>query len=172
VNLVTPTTFTPFRSISDGLPTFATVPLAATLTPPAGFAVFYIPPDFREDMATMWNVGVQRELGWNTVLDVSYVGTRGTNIFRSYNIDVPDPGPGAVQSRRPYFAVAPTITTINQRDGDGKSWYDALQVKMDKRFAHGLQMLVSYTYSKTEDNITPASVHPSLANVRMPARSK
>ena len=172
VNLVTPTTFAPFRSISDGLPTFGTVALSPTLTPPAGFAVFYIPDHFREDKATMWNVGVQRELGWDAMLDVSYVGTRGTDLFRSYNIDVPDPGPGAVQPRRPYNAIAPTITTINQRDGDGKSWYDALQVKVDKRFAHGLQALFSYTYSKTEDNITPAGLHPSLADVRMPARSK
>jgi Carboxypeptidase regulatory-like domain len=172
VNLVTPTTFTPFRSVSDGLPTFATVALSPTLTPPAGFAVFYIPDHFREDKATMWNVGVQRELGWNTVLDVSYVGTRGANIFRSYNINVPDPGPGAVQARRPYNAIAPTITTINMRDGDGDSWYDALQAKLDKRFAHGLQMLVSYTYSKTEDNITPAGIAPQLADVRMRSRSK
>jgi Carboxypeptidase regulatory-like domain len=172
VNLVTPTTFTPFRSVSDGLPTFATVALSPTLTPPVGFAVFYIPDHFREDKATMWNVGVQRELGWNTMLDVSYVGTRGANIFRSYNIDVPDPGPGAVQPRRPYNAIAPTITTINMRDGDGESWYDALQAKLDKRFAHGLQMLVSYTYSKTEDNITPAGIAPQLADVRMPSRSK
>jgi hypothetical protein len=172
IDLTTPTTFVPFRSISDGLPTFGSVPLSGTLTPPAGFAVFYIPPHFHADTATMWNVGVQREVGWNTMTEVSYVATRGTNLFRSYNINVPDPGPGAVQQRRPYFALAPTITTINQRDGNGSSWYDALQVKVDKRFSHGLQMLVAYTYSKTEDNITPASLHPSLADVRMPALSK
>jgi Carboxypeptidase regulatory-like domain/TonB dependent receptor-like, beta-barrel len=172
IDLVSPTSTTPFRSLSDGLPTFASVPLAPTLTPPAGFAVFYIPPDFREDTATMWNLGVQREIGWSTVVDASYVATRGTDIFRSYNINVPDPGPGAVQSRRPYNNIAPTITTINKRDGDGKSWYDALQLKADKRFSHGVQMLASYTYSKTEDNVTPAGLHPSLANVRMPALSK
>ena len=172
IDLTSPTTFTPFRSVSDGLPTFGPVTLASTLTPPANFAVFYIPRHFRADTATMWNVGVQRELGWNTVADVAYVGTRGTNLFRSFNINVPDPGPGAVQARRPYFAIAPTITTINQRDGDGKSWYDALQLKLDKRFSHGLQMLVSYTRSRTDDNVTPAGLHPSLRDVRMPALSK
>jgi hypothetical protein len=172
VDLVSPTSFTPFRSLSDGLPTFSSVPLAPTLTPPPGFAVFYIPPDFREDTVTMWNVGVQREIGWDTMIDASYVGTRGTNIFRSYNVNVPAPGSGAVQQRRPYFGIAPTITTINQRDGDGKSWYDALQLKVDKRLSHGLQLLVSYTYSKTEDNVTPATLHPLLADVRMPALSK
>jgi len=172
IDLQSPTQFTPFRSLSDGLPTFSSVQLQPTLTPPAGFAVFYIPSHFHEDTVTMWNVGVERELGWNFMLDASYVGTRGTNLFRSYNINVPAPGPGAVQQRRPYYAIAPTISTINQRDGDGESWYDALQLKLDKRFSHGLQMLVSYTYSKTEDNITPASIHPLLANEREPANSK
>jgi hypothetical protein len=172
IDLQSPTTTTPFRSVSDGLPTFTSVALQPTLTPPANFAVFYIPSHFHEDTVTMWNMGVQRELGWNMMLDASYVATRGTNLFRSYNINVPDPGPGAVQQRRPYYAIAPTISTINQRDGDGKSWYDALQLKLDKRFSHGFQTLVSYTYSRTDDNITPAGVHPLLRDERMPALSK
>ncbi len=163
VDVPTPTTFTPFRSVSDGFPTVNSVPLAPTLAPPAGFAVFYIPNDFHEDTTKMWNVGVQRELGWNTVLDVSYVGTRGTHIFRSFNVNVPMPGPGNVNQRRPYFSVAPGITTINQRDGAGSTWYDALQLKLDKRFAHGLQALMAYTYSKTEDNIATLGIHPTLA---------
>jgi len=174
IDLTTPTTFTPFRTISDGLPFFAPTTIApgSAVAPPAGFAVFYIPQQFHADTATMWNVGVQRELRWNMMGEVAYVGTRGTNLFRSYNINVPDPGPGTVQQRRPYYAIAPTITTINQRDGDGSSWYDALQVKVDKRFSHGFQALVSYTYSKTTDNITPASIAPQLANVVMPSLSK
>jgi hypothetical protein len=116
----------------------------------------------------MWNVGVQRELPWNTVLDVSYVGTRGTNLFVSRNINVPLPGPGAVQQRRPYFSLAPTLTTINERDGDRNSWYDALQVKLDKRFSKGLQMLVSYTYARTEDDMVSVGLHPSL-DLRLPS---
>jgi carboxypeptidase family protein len=174
IDLNTPTTFTPFRSISDGLPLFTPIAIApgSAAAPPTGFAVFYIPAHFHADTATMWNVGLQRELRWNMMGEVAYVGTRGTNLFRSYNINVPDPGPGAIQARRPFFVIAPTITTINMRDGDGKSWYDALQMKLDKRFSHGLQALVSYTYSKTTDNITPASLAPQLANVVMPALSK
>jgi Carboxypeptidase regulatory-like domain/TonB dependent receptor len=171
IDIQAASTTVPSLTVAQGLPSFAPVAVATTLTPPANFAVFYIPRHFHADTATMWNVGVQRELGWNAFVDVSYVGTRGTNLFRSYNINVPEPGAGNVNQRRPYFAIAPTITTINQRDGDGKSWYDALQMKVEKRFAHGLQALVSYTHSKTTDNVTPASLHPSLRNVVMPALS-
>jgi hypothetical protein len=173
IDIQAASTTVPSLNVSQGLPSFAPVAITSTtLTPPPNFAVFYIPRHFHADMATMWNVGVQRELPWNAFADVSYVGTRGKYLFRSYNINVPDPGPGNVNQRRPYFAIAPTITTINQRDGDGKSWYDALQMKVERRFSRGLQALVSYTHSRTTDNITPASLHPSLANVRMPALSK
>jgi hypothetical protein len=88
------------------------------------------------------------------------VGTRGSNIFRSRNINVPLPGPGALDPRRPYFGIAPNTPSINQRSGDGKSWYDALQMKLDKRFSGGLQALVSYTYSRSED--TAFILHPSF----------
>ena len=156
----TPDQFTPFRSLSDGLPPFVPTPLTPTIAPPAGFAVFFIPPGDKPNMAHMFNAGVQRQLRWNSVLDVAYVGTRGKNIFISRNVNVPLPGPGNLNQRRPYFSVVPNITQINQRSGDAESWYDALQVKLDKRFSQGLQALISYTYSRTED--TTFVLHPAF----------
>jgi hypothetical protein len=160
IDLQTANQFIPFRSLSDGLPGFTPVPLEPTMVPPAGFAVFFFPEGDKPNMAHMFNVGVQRQLPWSTVVEVSYVGTRGKNIFVSRNINVPLPGPGDVNLRRPYFDIAPTLTAINQRSGDAESWYDALQVKLDKRFTSGLQALVSYTLSRTED--TAFILHPSF----------
>lgn len=167
--LQSPTQFTPFRSLDDGLPGFTPVPLTPTMTPPPGFAVFFFPPDDRPNKAQMFNAGIQRQLPWSSVLDVTYVNTRGSNIFRSRNINVPLPGPGALDPRRPYFSIAPNTPSINQRSGDGKSWYDALQMKLDKRFAGGLQGLVSYTYSRSED--TAFILHPSF-DTRAPSIGK
>ena len=164
-----PDQFTPFRSLSDGLPGFVPEPLTPTIVPPPGFAVFFFPAGDKPNMSHMFNVGVQRELPWRAVLDVAYVGTRGKNIFISRNINVPLPGPGALNPRRPYFNVAPNITAINQRSGDAESWYDALQLKVDKRFAQGLQALVSYTFSRTEDTVFV--LHPAF-ETRAKATSK
>jgi hypothetical protein len=160
VDLQTPNQFTPFRSVSDGLPGFTSVPLTPTIAPPPGFAVFFFPAGDKPNMAHMFNVGVQRQLPWSSVLDVSYVGTRGKNIFVSRNINVPLPGPGDLDQRRPYFSLAPNIPVINQRSGDAESWYDSLQVKVDKRFSRGLQALLSYTFSRTED--TAFILHPAI----------
>jgi hypothetical protein len=41
-------------------------------------------------------------------------------------------------------------------------------MKLDKRFSQGLQMLVSYTYSKTEDTLVSVGLHPSL-DLRLPS---
>jgi hypothetical protein len=160
IDLQTPDQFTPFRSVGDGLPGFTPVPLTPTIVPPPGFAVFFFPAGDKPNMAHMFNAGIQRQLPWNSMLDVAYVGTRGKNIFVSRNINVPLPGPGDVNQRRPFFSLVPNITAINQRSGDAESWYDALQVKLDKRFSQGLQALVSYTYSRSED--TAFILHPAF----------
>ena len=119
--LQSPTQFTPFRSLSDGLPGFSPIPPTPTIAPPPGFAVFFFPEGDKPNKSVMFNVGVQRQLPWSTMVDVTYVGTRGSNLFRSRNINVPLPGPGAPDPRRPYFAVAPNTPSINQRSGDGES---------------------------------------------------
>jgi hypothetical protein len=64
------------------------------------------------------------------------------------------PSSGTVlQSLRPY----PQYSSIAQLWAPlGASWYDALQMKMTKRFSHGLVASVSYAYSMAEDNATNA----------------
>jgi len=169
IDLQTPDQFTPFRSVSDGLPGFTPTPLTPTMVPPPGFAVFFFPAGDKPNMAHMFNVGVQRQLPWNTVMDAAYVGTRGKNIFISRNINVPLPGPGNVNERRPYFSLVPNITVINKRSGEAESWYDALQFKLEKRFSQGLQALLSYTYSRSED--TAFILHPAI-ETRAPSIGK
>ena len=37
---------------------------------------------------------------------------------------------------------------MTQIESDGASWYNALLVSLNKRFSHGLQAQVSYTWAK------------------------
>ena len=58
-----------------------------------------------------------------------------------------------LQSLRPYpqySSIAPFQAPL------GKSWYDALQTKVIKRFSYGLTATMAYTFSKTEDSTTNA----------------
>jgi hypothetical protein len=95
-----------------------------------------------------FSAGVQREIMRDTVLDIGYVGTRGSDLYGTLNINQPAPGPGAVQGRRPY----PAFAAINMTENVFSSHYDGLEVRLEKRLSKGMHFLASYTYSKSYDN--------------------
>ena len=92
-----------------------------------------------------WSFGVQRQLPFNSVLEVNYVANRGVNLYEGNPINDPPAGPGAIQARRPY----PIFGGITYNGQDNSTIYNALQAKFEKRFSAGLWYLVSYTWSKS-----------------------
>ena len=153
----TPTPFTPFWSLSgNGLTAPINVPYTpgGTLTPPPGFGVFFVAKGFKQDQAQVWNFSIQRQLPGNMAFTAAYVGTHGLHLYRDLQLNQSLPGPGPIPPRLPFYSVAPNIPTIDQRNGDGTSHYNALQLKGEKRFSSGLSFLASYTWSKTMDNTT------------------
>jgi Carboxypeptidase regulatory-like domain len=153
--LTTPTPFTPFWTLSgNGL--IAPIPISyspgGTLTPPPGFGVFYVAKGFKQDQAQVWNFSIERQLPGDMMFSIAYVGTHGVHLYRDLQLNTALPGPGAIPPRLPFYSVAPNIPTVDQRNGDGTSHYNALQAKFDKRFSNGVSLLVSYTFSKTMDN--------------------
>jgi hypothetical protein len=136
-----------------------------------------IPEDSaRMPRTQVWRLDIQRELPGQTLLEAAYVGTRGTHLnagLRNINqvhpqylalgsvlnaninsaaaanagIFAPYPGfTGSVrQALRPYPQV---LNIATREDKLGSSSYHSAQFKAQKRFASGLQYLVSYTFSK------------------------
>jgi hypothetical protein len=158
--------FTPFWQVSvNGLPT-PVLPAAGTksIPVPANIAPYFMPADFRPDEVTMWNFGIQRQITRESLLEVAYVGTRGSHLFRSENIDTPLPGPGSQQLNRPYNVLIPQINTINYRGSNGDSHYNSLQAKFTKRSNNGLFMLLSYTFSKSIDDMNVFWVYNDVVN--------
>lgn len=151
----TPTPFTPFWSLSgNGLIAPINLPYTpgGTLVPPPGFGVFFVASNFKQDEAQVWNFSIQRQLPGNMALTVAYVGTHGLHLYRDLQLNQSLPGPGPIPPRLPYYSVAPNIPTIDQRNGDGHSHYNALQIQAEKRYSNGLSFLASYTWSKTMDD--------------------
>jgi hypothetical protein len=93
-----------------------------------------------------WNFNIQQQLPSDLLVEVAYVGAKGTHlqVLVDHNQD-PTPGPGDVQSRRPYPQYGP-FTSIEDH---GNSSYHALQLKAEKRLSHGLMFLTAFTYSKS-----------------------
>jgi len=128
----------------------------------------YTPPSFSDSLnrsnvpARIYNaqLGIQRRIGFGTVLDVAYVGTFGRHIgeksqlnnlpfgtrFLAANLDPTQkiPQPLADDFLRPYQGYS-TIPFLNF---DGNSSYHSLQVSAQRRYANGLQVGAVYTWSK------------------------
>ena len=103
-----------------------------------------------------WNFDIQHQLPGNMVLDVAYVGTRGLRLWDNESSDLnqaPYPldsnfGP-APNYGRPYYSVLPNLQSILPIDlPHFDSFYNALQVKFEKRFSNGLTFRTAYTWSK------------------------
>jgi Carboxypeptidase regulatory-like domain/TonB dependent receptor-like, beta-barrel len=100
-----------------------------------------------------WNVAVGYELSRSAVMEVRYVGAKGTNLDTSLtNFNSPDPdptaGPANLQARRPY----PAFGRIRMWITDGQSDYQSLQSEFKQRGPWGLNLTVAYTLSKLNDN--------------------
>jgi len=106
--------------------------------------------------------GVQQDVGFSTLLDVSYVGTLGRHIpqtvalntvpygahFLAQNQDPTSPGKPLPDN---FFRPYPGYNNITLTDNAYSSNYHALLMSLNRRFSKGLQMGVAYTYSKFMD---------------------
>jgi hypothetical protein len=135
---------------------------APGLTSPANFNpvaanITYIPRNIQTPYVQSWFFSVQRKMPVGVVIDLGYVGNHSVALpaIADYNQATPQPTPTSnlsLQARRPNQAFGP-ITWFNP---GGFSSYNALQVKVERRFANGLQFLNSFTWGKAMDNSTQA----------------
>ena len=138
-----------FRSTAQGFPAnFA----SSNAFNPAINQVRYIPGDNRTGYVQSWHFTVQRELARNLLLDMGYVGTHsvGLTILSDANQALPNAlGQNlTVQQRRPIQ----TFSGIEIAYDGGFSSYNALQLKLEKRYSAGLYLIHSFTWSKAIDN--------------------
>jgi hypothetical protein len=103
-------------------------------------------PDEKVPVVYKWSADVQREIG-KFLVDVGYVGTKGTDLAVAYNINQAYPGAGTAASRFPYQG----FNTITYQDSMGNSTYNAMQVRVQRRYSNGISLLMSYTWNKSLD---------------------
>ena len=129
-------------------PNFATPAAFKTSTT----QVRYIPAHTRTGYVQSWHFTIQQDLGHNLLLDLGYVGNHsvGLMILTDANEAFPNKlGQNlSVNARRPI----PNFTTIEQAFAGGFGSYNALQLKVEKRYSAGLYFINSFTWSKAIDN--------------------
>jgi Carboxypeptidase regulatory-like domain/TonB dependent receptor len=131
-------------------------------------------PKLRLPYAQDWNLNIERAVGSNWLLEVGYIGTKGTKLprFIEANPAVYIPGESTqdnADNRRLYSGCTVTGTSpcifssAGEISGIADSSYNALQVSLKKRFQGGFSMLASYTLSKTLDDASTFNITGSAS---------
>lgn len=107
----------------------------------------------RTPYISQYLLNVQRQISNDLVVEAGYLGNFGRKLERLRSTNEPYLRNGlndtsSIQSRRPF----PIYGIIQQVDGVVKSNYNALNLKLTKRFSRGLNVLAGYTWSKSIDD--------------------
>jgi hypothetical protein len=136
----------------------STLPFAAPRAAPWNSAQFFNDPDRKNAYSHQWHVELQREITRDTVVGVGYVGSRNGRMEYAGKAASPpvaavDPtGRRLTAAERDLLRPWPHITGIfTYSDDIGSSHYNALQLKVQRRFANDLASNLSYTWSRSED---------------------
>ena len=177
---------TPANRLSNPYPTGLLDPVGSSqgLSTALGTNINYHIRDREIPEYHQYSIGVQRQLPWRSVLDVSFVGsaTRQRAVTRPVNdltreqillgdaylnALVPNPFVGlmpdagatntaATVQRRVLMRPLPQFGTINEQLVPiGYGNYSSLQVSWEKRLSQGVQLLVGYTGSRTTEALSP-----------------
>ena len=153
-------------SPSTTSPVFPTI-LASAPTTGAAPAVTYFTPDFQAPQIHQMDLTVERDLGWGTVLSVSYLGSLGrelpnfvdTNIAPSTkNITYTVLNGGPLANLGPTYSTALFTSRASSAFGaktaifsGANSNYQALSVQLNHRMSHNIQFGANYTWAHALD---------------------
>jgi len=197
----------PFETMNDAFGSGQFPIVAPTTTPspvvPDGSLIEPIVFDthFRNSASNNWNFGIQRELPGNNSLDIAYVGSKGSWIYRQVDGNPPDPNlvaslvaycsdptnafgcsPADVSGQTLYyggdFGILPFNAVAHNalfqpfyQRSGADSSYNAMQLKLTHRLSHGLQVQGSYTWAHALDDSSDP-LAPAAGNRTFPRNSR
>ncbi len=147
----------PFQ-LSETFESGATTPTLTLANPFPGLGAISANPNLtavnrqiRNTLSTQWNLTVEREIGADFGLRITYLGNKGTRVpWYNYERNLPlTQAAGTIQSRRPFQPWA----SIAALDTNGNSITHQGQMELIRRFKGGLYIQTNYTWTKTIDNV-------------------
>ncbi|MEQ1884521.1 MAG: TonB-dependent receptor [Bryobacteraceae bacterium] len=135
-------------------------------------------PGLRNPYYQRWSAGFQRHLTRNTILDISYVGSKGTRLYATEDVNPLVPTnlrilpPGLTAANVPYALPGRYDNlqgTRTIRTNGGSSTYHSLQISGRKQMSKGLSFTGSYVWSKLIDNASDPFAVTLFANTNLAA---
>jgi hypothetical protein len=135
------------------LPVTAVPPIDNNYKIPAGTNVFAQELDGRKPREYMWNASVQRSIGSRWLAEAAYIGSQGRRLSKRYNSNAPATA-GSLYNVDPSglrFQPSTGISNMLYSSLSGKSNFNALNLKLERRFAQGFSVLSAYSWSHSID---------------------
>src|SRR5262249_34227336 len=99
-----------------------------------------------------FNLTIERQLRTDWLVRAAYVGSRTNHLMTTSEENPAVYIPGSTLGtdvRRIYQPFG----SIKLGTASGNSWYNSMQLSLEKRFTHGFTILANYTWSKSLDNL-------------------
>ena len=151
-----PNSYSPAGAMAAGFPapTYLTVPDNGTIVADTAFlksqAFKYVPSDLQQGALFSWNVAFQRELVWGLTGELAYVGNMSNDVLNRFEENA-GMVLGAGIAGQPLNVKYGKTASVENLAWKGKTRYNGLQAKLDRRFRNGWLVTNSYTYSKSRD---------------------
>jgi hypothetical protein len=113
-----------------------------------------------------WNFSIERAIAKDYLLDVRYVGNKGTHLPRFIEANPSIYGPGVNANNNNEIRQYTTCNaagicnygSVGLIADDSSSTYHALEIAFSRQYSHGLSFLASYWFSKSLDYISTLNV--------------
>jgi hypothetical protein len=109
--------------------------------------------NFQVPVFYAWNLAVSQQLTSSLSAQVAYVGSHGSHIFASPEINPAVYGPGATTSNTNNRRLSRGFSTVSLTEMGGNSSYNSLQATLQNRMSRGVTLTLNYTWSKALDTI-------------------
>lgn len=152
--------------VTQRVPTFQTREILMR-DPTAVVAPTIMDHSYAVEYTQTWSGGLQYELWPSTMVEALYMGSWTLGADNATVHNVPEPGPGSIQSRRPI----PELGPIRSIRFDGKSIYHGLTFKVEQRLRQHHSYSISYTLSKSMDDASSPGATEAETNVPQNVRN-
>ena len=117
--------------------------------------------NLRDGQVQQWNTSVQYLLTNSTLVEVAYHGAKSVHLMSVLNYNETDPFPPQPPDYQLIYPY-PQLGNVNIYGSRARSNYNALQARLERRFANGFSGLVSYTWQQTLTDLDTSSVGVAL----------
>jgi hypothetical protein len=118
---------------------------------PAEIDIRALHPNMRSSYIQDWQLSIQNEFIQNWNIELRYSGTRALRVGVAAPGNVPLPGEGLIQKRRPN----PNIGQFSFGDSSASTIGHALHAEMQKRLTRGFSIRSNFTWDRTFSNAVP-----------------